>query len=264
MLRQDPAADLARAIAFENAIIDRLSLEREPFEWGTALFHPDFPGIYDLNFLRVERPDDTISADLLMSEAHRLMAPRDLEHRKVAVDDAELGALLAPAFAEAGWDVTRLLIMVHRRPPQRSPTSDVEETVAAVHGAAKVRSNRESPYFDTEEGIEQMRRVDELAYEVTDKRTFAAYVDDTIASLCELYSDGLTAQIEDVATVEEYRGRGLASSVVLRALHEAQAWGHDMIFLVADDDDWPKEMYSKLGFEGVGLIYQFLLKQQSV
>ncbi|MBW3653499.1 MAG: GNAT family N-acetyltransferase, partial [Actinobacteria bacterium] len=67
-------------------------------------------------------------------------------------------------------------------------------------------------------------------------------------SVCELYSDGITAQIEDVSTLTKHRSQGLATATVLRALHEARAWGHEMIFLVADADDWPKELYTKLGF----------------
>ena len=47
----------------------------------------------------------------------------------------------------------------------------------------------------------------------------------------------------------DIRGRGLASAVVLRAVEEAVASGHDFVFLIADDEDWPKELYARLGFE---------------
>ena len=30
-----------------------------------------------------------------------------------------------------------------------------------------------------------------------------------------------------------------------------------MTFLVADDDDWPKEMYARVGFEGIGRRFEF-------
>jgi hypothetical protein len=36
------------------------------------------------------------------------------------------------------------------------------------------------------------------------------------------------------------------------------------VFLVADDDDWPKEMYAKLGFEEAGRTFQFLLKPADI
>jgi predicted GNAT family acetyltransferase len=77
-------------------------------------------------------------------------------------------------------------------------------------------------------------------------------------SAAELYSDGRIAQIEDVATLPEHRRRGYASAVVLRVVEEALATGHDLVFLTALDDDWPKELYARLGFEEIGRSWSFL------
>ena len=65
-------------------------------------------------------------------------------------------------------------------------------------------------------------------------------------------------QVENVATLPEYRKRGLARALVLRAAAESQAAGNDLTFLVADADDWPQHMYEKLGFEAVGRCARFL------
>jgi predicted N-acetyltransferase YhbS len=45
---------------------------------------------------------------------------------------------------------------------------------------------------------------------------------------------------------------------VLRAVEEARRAGADLVFLVADDKDWPKQLYARLGFEPVGLAYKFI------
>ena len=79
-------------------------------------------------------------------------------------------------------------------------------------------------------------------------------------SLCEVYSDGGTAQIEDVATLEAFQNRGFARANVLAALEAARA-DHDLVFLVAAEDDWPKTLYKKLGFDQVGRWDHFLLKE---
>jgi ribosomal protein S18 acetylase RimI-like enzyme len=50
----------------------------------------------------------------------------------------------------------------------------------------------------------------------------------------------------------EHRQHGYASAVVLRAVHEARAAGARLVFLVADAEDWPKELYRRLGFEEIG------------
>ena len=233
---------------------------KEPFRWGNARFTPELADIWDANFLRVERSDDRLTAPALIAEADRVMEPRGYAHRKVVAPDEAVGAKLAVGFEAAGWDVTKLVLMVHNGEPVSVSGMQVDEVVEAVHAAAKDEFNRRDPYIAEQDVIVQMRALARRVSEATDKRCFAAYVDGAIASVCELYSDGLTAQIEDVATLEEHRGKGLATAVVLRALHEAQTWGHEMVFLVADADDWPKHMYAKLGFEDAGTTYQFLLK----
>ena len=249
----------ARALAFERALVERIAEVEQPFRWGTALFTPAVPDIYDLNFVRVESDDDAITAQALVSECDALMAPRGFKHRRVVIENEVVGARVAPAFAALGWRVNRFTWMVHRRLADRVPAVNVDEIDDAVHAAAKDEFNRRDPYFVGDEVLQQMRTLPGLISQATDKRCFAAYVDNAIASVCELYSDGATAQIEDVATLEEYRGRGLATAVVLRALSEAQIWNHEMVFLIADAEDWPKELYAKLGFEAVGATYQFLL-----
>jgi GNAT superfamily N-acetyltransferase len=92
-----------------------------------------------------------------------------------------------------------------------------------------------------------------------DTRFFAARVDGQIGSYCELYFDDRTGQIEDVLTLEPFRNHGLARATVSRALEESRAAGHDLTFLIADRDDWPKQLYAKLGFDEIGRIWEFLL-----
>jgi predicted GNAT family acetyltransferase len=98
----------------------------------------------------------------------------------------------------------------------------------------------------------------QLAGREGNARHFAVRVSGEVASAADLYSDGRTAQVEDVATTSEHRGRGYATAVVLRAVEEALATGHDFVFLVADAEDWPKELYVRLGFAPLGHTWTFL------
>ncbi len=78
-----------------------------------------------------------------------------------------------------------------------------------------------------------------------------------MAGLCELYLvDGL-AQVEHVDTLEEFRGRGIARNVVLRAAHEARAADADLVVIGADLEDWPLELYRRLGFDEIGRTWAF-------
>ncbi|HYT27333.1 MAG TPA: GNAT family N-acetyltransferase, partial [Actinomycetota bacterium] len=89
-------------------------------------------------------------------------------------------------------------------------------------------------------------------------RFFAVLADGRVVSYADLYRDGRTAQVEDVATLEAHRGRGYASAVVLRAVEAARHAGCDLVFLVADADDWPKELYRRLGFDDLGRYVKFI------
>jgi spore maturation protein CgeE len=83
-------------------------------------------------------------------------------------------------------------------------------------------------------------------------------VDGQVVAYADLYDDGRTAQIEDVATLDQHRGRGYASALVLRALDEARQSGCDLVFLVSDEDDWPKALYRRLGFDDLGRYVKFI------
>jgi ribosomal protein S18 acetylase RimI-like enzyme len=89
-------------------------------------------------------------------------------------------------------------------------------------------------------------------------RLFAAEVDGKLVAHTELYSEDGVGQVENVYTLADYRGRGLARSLVLRGVEESHAAGNDLTFLVADADDWPQRLYEKLGFETVGRYARFL------
>ena len=60
---------------------------------------------------------------------------------------------------------------------------------------------------------------------------------------------GDVAQVEDVGTLEEFRGKGVARNIVLRAVDEARAAGASLVFLFADANDWPQHLYGRLGFD---------------
>ena len=85
----------------------------------------------------------------------------------------------------------------------------------------------------------------------------AAELDGVLASYCELYLHEGAAQVEDVNTLEAFRNRGAGRAVVLAAIREARAAGADLVWLLADADDWPRHLYAKIGFERVGGAWQF-------
>ena len=246
-----------RMLAFETALYDRLVTRKVDFAYGTGLFNDEIPFKYDSNFLRVEGSPE-VTAERLAEEAERLMSDGVYEHRRVVVADEDLGAALQPGFEELGWEHSRYLWMEHVRAPSRQSRGLAFEMDNADHILVKQIFDRREPYSARDDVVKQMARSNQMIAAATLRRAFGVRAGGVIASVCETYSDGTIGQIEDVATLEEHRGKGLGTEVVLEALAALQRANHELIFLVADDDDWPKTMYEKLGFEGVGVTYQFI------
>ena len=55
-------------------------------------------------------------------------------------------------------------------------------------------------------------------------------------------------QVEDVNTIEEHRGHGYAGRMRHAGLEILQDADCDLIFLESDADDWPRQLYFRLGF----------------
>ena len=248
-----------RAVGFEHWMQDRAAERVEPFRWGRAFFNDTFNRVYDLNALRVERPDDAMTVEGLVAEAERLHAAAGHLHRRVVLADGRLGERLGGGFRALGWEVRRFLFMGQlREPDDAAPKVEVRELDEATHWEAKRRFMASAPEAFDDDVVTQLLEKDRLKDELVDFRRYGIEADGIVVSVCELYSDGTTAQVEDVSTREAYRRRGYARATVLTATAAARAAGCDFVFLVADADDWPKDLYGRLGFDPIGLTYDFL------
>jgi GNAT superfamily N-acetyltransferase len=76
-------------------------------------------------------------------------------------------------------------------------------------------------------------------------------------AISKLRAEGGTAQLEDVYAVPEARGRGFARALIIRAVALAREGDHGLVIIVADDEDWPKRLYERLGFRTAGHLWQF-------
>jgi predicted GNAT family acetyltransferase len=149
--------------------------------------------------------------------------------------------------------------MIARRKPDRpvdlSPAKEVSIEELEPVLAEGIRSE---PFGKDEEVVRQLVANKRVVVGARDTAFFAARIDGVIGSYCDLYSDRSTGQIEAVMTLEQFRNRGLARATVSCALAASRAAGHDLTFIMADRDDWPKELYRKLGFDEIGRVYEFV------
>ena len=251
--------EFERALAFAHRLQERCSTRVEAWTFGTALFNDTIPQRYYSNLVRVERGLSGVAPAELVEATDRALAA--FPHRLIQVDDDAEAERLAPDLVTLGYEPDRSTLMSLHRMPDRPGDADAVEEV----------SFDESRPFEIEvyvrglptaevslaERFADFRRVVQLA---ANGRFFAQRVDGRIAGMCELYLVDGVAQVEHVDTLEPFRGRGIARNVVLRAVAEARAAGAEMILIEADRDDWPRELYRRLGFDEIGRTCAFLRK----
>lgn len=247
-----------RILTFELELERRCALRTEPTAFGTAFLNLDFPLRYDSNFLRVGRSLEGVEADSLAADADRVLGEFGLGHRKIHVDDDAQGRRLAAAFLELGWAAERLVTMAQTREPEPRPEASVRETDLEGARALIDQTFRRRTEVTSDEAAAQVVGFRAVLEREAGARFFVADLDGRPASVCELYAIESVAQIESVNTLEGFRGRGLASAVVLAASRSARHRGCEIVFLIADDADWPKDLYGRLGFDPVARFWSFL------
>jgi GNAT superfamily N-acetyltransferase len=252
--------ELERCVDFVVRLADRAAKTKEPSPYGVAHLNTDLPRVWSRNYLFADGDLGRVTAIELAAEADRILGAAGLTHRKVELVDAEAGARLEPQFRELGWEVECDVIMVARGGPDRGVDTSIVDEVP-IDELVPVWSHgwQTDPRVHDEDVVRQLVENRRVMSKAVDTRFFAGRADGEIGSYCELYYEQDIGQIEDVFTLERFRKRGLARATVTRALDASREAGHDVTFLIADRDDWPKELYAKLGFDEIGRIWEFLL-----
>src|SRR5258705_9103659 len=233
-----------RIHAFRAALQDAAAEQRVPATHGVGLFAPSVREVYDMNYVRAEQP---ASADELIADAERLM--EDYFHKRVILERADRNT--ATGFRARGWTVVPHLIMARTRDPDRRvDTTMVREVPFAELTAARREVTIGEPWGD-DEISSLLDDAKQLIVRAVPTRFFAAFADGEIAAYCEVRSNGTVVQIEDVNTLPRFRGRGLGRAVVQHATDEGRK-ANAIVFLEALAEDWPRELYLKLGFDVVG------------
>jgi ribosomal protein S18 acetylase RimI-like enzyme len=251
-----PHEPIARAWSFECAIQDGCARARREFDYGTALFDDNLRRVYDANFVRFERGFDELTGDIVEAAADGLQA--GLAHRKVMIPDEAAGARVAAELQARGWRYFTLATMAYHGPRTRDPAAAAraEQVAPEELHAARVRSltTREA------DAVHQIVEFTETMAQTAPTRLLAARAgpDEEIGSFCALFQSGDIAQIDEVVTIKRHRRQGLGNAVVERALQTSLADGDELTFLVADEGDWPREWYARLGFEPIGRRYELL------
>lgn len=248
--------DLNLVVGFERAVMRGRASRVEDGPFGHAFYMDEFPTFYFGNFLEIDRLPDVAGAEEVIAELDRVLA--EYEHRLGCTFDPEIGRSLTDGLSSRGFDVEHSLQLVLRNASRRRLDASIDVIEAS---ADQMDSLRRQGWLD--EGFTEARLAPLVdRHHVTMPgirvRSFAARASDgTIAGGCDLYSDGTTAQIENVETLQRYRRQGLARAACSAAIEAAVDENHDVVFITAEAGGMPASFYASLGFEPIGSEFAF-------
>jgi GNAT superfamily N-acetyltransferase len=223
-----------------------------PLDWGSAIFHDDFPRWADLNTIRVEVAAEDLDAGRLHGVAERLQG--GLDQRRIEVFDAPTAELLAPGMTALGYEPGRSVLMGWDggEPP---PAPQVEEVPYRAIEHLRAEWLRDDPWAPD---LEQALAADRITFATTPTRAFSVVEQGLTRAYGLLVDLGETALVEDVYTSPTARGRGLGAAVIHRLIWESRAGGHEDTVLATPARGHARPLYERLGFTRLGAVHRFL------
>lgn len=251
---ESPAA-ATRARAFLRSVDEMASERFGELTYGMGYWNAGTPKVHEhTNFIRVAPGIGARALAGLTTEAEHEQGVAGLQHRKLVYDDdnsRQIAQLLRPL----GWQVRNLVLMAYEgRPWAPPPGHALTELDVAEAREARLSHMQAAGGLDDEAMQQRLVHDDRIAQSAT-VRWFAAYAGHDPVSVCGMWSDGQTAQIDSLSTLQAHRRRGHAKAVLAAALYAA-APEHKLVFLLTQENHWTSRWFERLGFEQVGFRFE--------
>ena len=244
----------ARAEAWRRAQLESVCDVITPWEHGRLVRVRRYPNSFDFNAVVVAKPTGMDAAGLA-AVTDELMA--GLRHRRIEFESDAEAQRLAPGFDALGWRTFRLVMM--RFEGEAPPVGALPVVEVGYDDVIELRRAWHQEDFPelASDYIADAREVS-LA---RGARVLAAASDSGPIGFAqlELARDGI--EVQDVYVLPEHRGRGVGGAVTSAAVRWALARGPRDVWIVADADGRPRDLYARLGFVAVRTWSEFLLAQ---
>jgi ribosomal protein S18 acetylase RimI-like enzyme len=245
------SADSARrARRWRLAAIEAVCDVAEPWEHGTVYRATRYPSYYDFNVVWVEGEPE-IGAEALIAAADAGLD--GLEHRRLDFEVADAAERVRADLEGAQWEATRLVWMLHEAGLPPGPALEVEEVEYDAVLDLRLAWHREDfPDLDTHDYIANAREV----AMTRDVQVLATRADRELVGFTQLERCDGGAEITQVYVRPGHRGSGRGTALT-RAAVEA-AGDVDDLWIVADDEGRPKQLYARLGFRAAWTSAEFV------
>lgn len=245
-----PHPDLtARALDWRRDCRAAVCDVAEPWAHGAVLRATDLPTYYEYNVVRVER-DPQMSVDELAALADTALA--GLSHRLIDFEPLPAAEPLRAGFEALGWRTSRLLWMHHEAAPPPGPDIAVETVPYEEVHALRVAWQLADGFVGPDSYIAEARRVAETrGVQVLGVREAGEAI-----AFAQIEHVGDDAEISQVYVDPRYRGTGRGTALT-RAVIVAAGSVRDL-WICADDEGRPKDLYARLGFRAALTTMEFL------
>ncbi len=265
-----PSSPLGRIVDTNDLLRAALAFERTWVEtggevirtaYGAIVRAPRYPRIHMANLVWVERlPRGGI--DEVLADLEAAFAGTKVRHRNVIFEDAQAAFEQQEAFAALGFRPLADLTMAKLGLPAciANPDLDLRE-VGTGAPEDDYRRLRLRVFEGIGYGMEESRQLYAIARErgaALGQRDFVGYFQGAPAGTISLWTRRGYGFIQDVATMPEFRNRGVARTMLFLASKRALAAQCEYTLLFTDLSDSPQAMYKTLGYFPVGEVRTFL------
>jgi GNAT superfamily N-acetyltransferase len=250
-----PPSDRDRIHAFERGSLALVADEVAEIPEGWVARSAALPLVWNLNHVGVTGAVEHHEA-LELLERHLA----DLPYRHLVIEHEPSGDALEEQLRAEGWQVERNLGLVLRRDPDRDLDTSmvVEADEAQALELMRQWTGEEEELKNSPRAHRQVLETIRRIWRTRNAQRFGVLGrDGSLAAITMLFSDGVVAQVEDVFVVPEERGHGFGRALVTHAALAALDAGHKFVFILADDNGWPKNLYADIGFEPVERSWEF-------
>ena len=229
--------------------------------WGTVYCDDRFPLIHQANLGWVssfpEEGPETILADL-----RKAFRGTRVRHEALLFEEPDKAFAVQEEFVRLGFRPTAELALAKVGLPDCIVNSEVEMRPAIDDAAAdrfrSVMMASEAAFGHPPEVLEQMWGLWRDRSRRVGMRPYLAYLDGIPVGTISVWPRGVFAWIDDVATHQDFRMRGVGRTMIYEACKRAIEARCEWIVLTSDLFDTPQEMYKTLGFQPIGEVRGFL------